>query len=77
MEIYPIPYPAKGKSHLYRLKVTFITPQNETHTVLAAPGVNLLDLAHKHDIDLEGACEGSLACSTCNKIDARSFNCRR
>lgn len=25
-------------------------------------------LAHDNDIDLEGACEGSLACSTCHVI---------
>ncbi len=31
-------------------------------------GLNLLELAHKKDIDLEGACEGSLACSTCHVI---------
>jgi len=28
----------------------------------------LLDLAHEYDIDLEGACEGSVACSTCHVI---------
>lgn len=31
-------------------------------------GMNLLDVAHKNDIDLEGACEASLACSTCHVI---------
>eukprot|EP01111_Echinosteliopsis_oligospora_P005440 TRINITY_DN1877_c0_g1_i1.p1 TRINITY_DN1877_c0_g1~~TRINITY_DN1877_c0_g1_i1.p1 ORF type:complete len:109 (+),score=23.45 TRINITY_DN1877_c0_g1_i1:253-579(+) len=29
-------------------------------------GMHLLDCAHKHDVDLEGACEASLACSTCH-----------
>ena len=28
----------------------------------------MLEVAHKNDIDLEGACEGSLACSTCHVI---------
>lgn len=28
----------------------------------------LLDLAHSNSIKLEGACEGSLACSTCHVI---------
>lgn len=38
-------------------------------------GQNLLDLAHKKDIDLEGACEGSLACSTCHVIlEPQSYN---
>jgi 2Fe-2S ferredoxin len=27
-----------------------------------------MEAAHRHDIDLEGACEGSLACSTCHVI---------
>jgi ferredoxin len=31
-------------------------------------GVHLLDIAHKNNIDLEGACEASLACSTCHVI---------
>ena len=30
--------------------------------------MNLLEIAHKHGIDLEGACEASLACSTCHII---------
>ena len=28
----------------------------------------MLEIAHKHDIDIEGACEGSLACSTCHVV---------
>ena len=28
----------------------------------------MLEIAHKHDVDIEGACEGSLACSTCHVI---------
>ena len=31
-------------------------------------GDSLLDLAHEHDVDMEGACEGSVACSTCHVI---------
>ena len=31
-------------------------------------GISLLEVAHQNDIDLEGACEGSLACSTCHVI---------
>lgn len=29
--------------------------------------------AHRHDLDLEGACEGSLACSTCHVIVQKEF----
>jgi 2Fe-2S ferredoxin len=28
----------------------------------------VLEIAHKHGVDIEGACEGSLACSTCHVI---------
>lgn len=34
----------------------------------AAVGENMLSVAHREEIDLEGACEGSLACSTCHVI---------
>ncbi|QRV98583.1 methyltransferase domain protein [Ceratobasidium sp. AG-Ba] len=37
-------------------------------TVECNEGDSLLDLAHEHDVDLEGACEGSVACSTCHVI---------
>jgi len=28
----------------------------------------VLEIAHRNNLDLEGACEGSLACSTCHVI---------
>jgi 2Fe-2S ferredoxin len=31
-------------------------------------GLSVLEIAHLHDVDVEGACEGSLACSTCHVI---------
>ena len=31
-------------------------------------GLSLLEIAHMHNVDIEGACEGSLACSTCHVI---------
>ena len=31
-------------------------------------GLSVLEAAHNHNIDLEGACEGSLACATCHVI---------
>ena len=31
-------------------------------------GTSLLEVAHANDVELEGACEGSLACSTCHVI---------
>jgi ferredoxin len=54
-------------------KVTYILPTNEHVTVDCPSGTNLLELAHKHDIELEGACECSLACSTCHVIVKKTF----
>ena len=49
-------------------KVTFINPDG-SHQVVDAPlGASILELAHKFNIDIEGACEGSLACSTCHVV---------
>mmetsp|Transcript_15612 Transcript_15612/g.24680 ORF Transcript_15612/g.24680 Transcript_15612/m.24680 type:complete len:157 (+) Transcript_15612:1556-2026(+) len=31
-------------------------------------GISILDAAHRYNIDLEGSCESSLACSTCHVI---------
>merc|ERR1711879_940051 len=31
-------------------------------------GKNILEVAHEFEVDLEGACEGSCACSTCHVI---------
>ena len=35
--------------------------------------MSLLEVAHNNGIDLEGACEGSLACSTCHIVVEKSF----
>ena len=40
----------------------------EEVAVTAAVGQTLLEVAHANDIDLEGACDGSLACSTCHVV---------
>ncbi len=49
-------------------KMTFITPEGSRKEVDAPLGLSVLEIAHKHSVDLEGACEGSLACSTCHVI---------
>ena len=38
------------------------------HTVQAKVGDTLLEVAKEFDIDVEGACEGTLSCSTCHLI---------
>ena len=49
-------------------KMTFIEPNGTRHEVEAPLGLSVLEVAHKHGLDLEGACEGSLACSTCHVV---------
>ena len=49
--------------------MTFVSPDGKTKKEVEAPlGLSVLEIAHRNDIDLEGACEGSLACSTCHVI---------
>lgn len=56
-------------------KVTFIISNNEEITVDAPLGLSILEVARLHGLDLEGACEGSLACATCHVIiDEVSYN---
>lgn len=50
------------------IPITYIDANDVTHSVDAKIGKNLLDIAHENDIDLEGACGGELACSTCHLV---------
>ena len=54
-------------------KITFIEPDGKEKVVEAEHGLSLLEVAHNNGIDLEGACEGSLACSTCHIVVEKSF----
>ncbi|XP_074521526.1 ferredoxin-2, mitochondrial [Halichoeres trimaculatus] len=47
------------------VNVVYIDRSGKRIPVKAKVGDNVLYLAHKHGIELEGACEASLACSTC------------
>jgi len=48
--------------------MTFIERDGTSREVDAPLGLSVLEIAHRNDIDLEGACEGSLACATCHVI---------
>jgi len=50
------------------LHITFIDKDGQEDTFEVAEGNNLLEIAQTHDVDMEGACEGSCACSTCHVI---------
>jgi 2Fe-2S ferredoxin len=54
-------------------KINFIDTDGVKKTVEAPLGLSLLEVAHSNDIDLEGACEGSLACSTCHVVVDKEF----
>lgn len=60
------------ESHRFMPKVTFIKPDKTRVEINAKAGLSLLEIAHQNGLadDLEGACEGSLACSTCHVVVA-------
>ncbi|RSL69470.1 Adrenodoxin mitochondrial [Fusarium duplospermum] len=50
------------------LWVTFIEKDGQEHKIAVSEGDNLLDIAQANDLEMEGACGGSCACSTCHVI---------
>ncbi|CAJ2506478.1 Uu.00g006080.m01.CDS01 [Anthostomella pinea] len=57
--------PPKPGEELY---VTFIDKEDKEHKIAVSKGDNLLDIAQANDLEMEGACGGSCACSTCHVI---------
>ncbi|GGJ25192.1 ferredoxin [Neoroseomonas lacus] len=54
--------------------MVFVQRDGTRKEVDAPLGLSVLEIAHRHGVDIEGACEGSLACSTCHVIvDAAWF----
>jgi ferredoxin len=51
-----------------RRTVTFIDKEGQSHELKVADGDNLLDIALDNNLEMEGACGGSCACSTCHVI---------
>jgi 2Fe-2S ferredoxin len=54
-------------------KVTFVYPDGKRREVNPPANLTVLEIARRFDIDIEGACEGSLACSTCHVILDREW----
>eukprot|EP00980_Cylindrotheca_fusiformis_P012403 scaffold3046_cov105-Cylindrotheca_fusiformis.AAC.2 len=50
------------------VSITYVDPDGDEKTVDAEIGQNLLNVAHENNVELEGACGGELACSTCHLI---------
>ena len=48
--------------------MTFIERDGTAKRVDAPLGHSVLEIAQANGVDIEGACEGSLACSTCHVI---------
>ncbi len=49
-------------------KITFIEKNGQPREVDAPNGLSVMEVSHKHGIDIEGACGGCLACATCHVV---------
>lgn len=54
------------KSDAEIVNITYITKDGVKMPIKGKIGDNALYLAHRYSIDMEGACEASLACTTCH-----------
>jgi 2Fe-2S ferredoxin len=74
LKVKNISYNNLNKSHInyftlkFMPRIIFIDQECNKIEIKEAEGLTVLEIAHKYKIDLEGACEGSLACSTCHVI---------
>ncbi|KQK19151.1 uncharacterized protein LOC100839282 [Brachypodium distachyon] len=66
----------EGSEDKEKISVTFVNKDGSEQTISVPVGMSMLEAAHENDIELEGACEGSLACSTCHVIvmDVKHYN---
>jgi len=49
-------------------QVTFILRDGSKREIAAETGQSLMEIAQASDLDVEGACGGAMACSTCHMI---------
>lgn len=74
-----LPETRRGLSHLSSssrrsfsttttVPITYVEADGTEKTVDAEIGHTLLEVAHDHHVELEGACGGELACSTCHLV---------
>jgi len=66
--------PLKMNQEYEMIKLVFVKASGEAVNVTADPGASVLQVAHANSIDMEGACEGSMACSTCHVIVDPEWN---
>ncbi len=48
--------------------LTFIDPNGSKKQIDAPGDITVMEIAQSNGIDIEGACEGGMACSTCHVI---------
>ncbi len=48
--------------------LTIIDPDGTPHGLTVQAGLSLLEIAQQHGFEVEGTCEGSMACATCHMI---------
>ncbi|GMN52932.1 hypothetical protein TIFTF001_022076 [Ficus carica] len=65
-----------GSGEKQEISVIFVDKDGMEKHIKVPIGMSMLEAAHQNDIELEGACEGSLACSTCHVIlmDVKYYN---
>ena len=49
-------------------KIIFYEGKGKRKEIEVHPGQTLLEVAREYEIDIEGTCEGNLACATCHLI---------
>uniref|UniRef100_A0A803L5L7 2Fe-2S ferredoxin-type domain-containing protein n=1 Tax=Chenopodium quinoa TaxID=63459 RepID=A0A803L5L7_CHEQI len=59
---------SKDGNEEQQINVTFVETDGSEKQVKVPIGTSMLEAAHSNDVELEGACEGSCACSTCHVI---------
>ena len=57
-----------------KVTITFVLADARELKIETEPGASVLQLAHELGVEMEGACEGNMACSTCHVIvDEKHF----
>jgi len=55
------------------IRVIFVSPDGEEFVTQGEKHMSVLQLAQENGIEMEGACEGNMACSTCHVIVEKEF----
>jgi 2Fe-2S ferredoxin len=57
-------------------RLIFVTAGGERREIEAPSGLSVMEIARMHDLGIEGACEGSIACATCHVIVDAAYAAR-